>query len=78
MARGPKKTIDERITAKEELIASLQIRVKSEQAELEDLYREKQAEQLSELSELLDETGLSVSQAAAILKEHAQEMESIA
>ena len=78
MARGPKKTIDERIAAKEELIASLQIRVKSEQAELEDLYREKQAEQLSELSELLDETGLSVSQAAAIIKEHAQEMESIA
>lgn len=71
MARGPKKSIDERIAAKEELIASLQIRVKSEQAELEELYRDKQAEQLSELSALLDETGLSVGEAAAILKEHA-------
>ena len=74
MARGPRKTIDEKIQAKEELIRSLQVRIKSEQAELEELHREKQAEQLNVLSELLDETGLSAEEAAAILKAHTQDV----
>ncbi|NLL80177.1 MAG: hypothetical protein GX234_10420 [Clostridiales bacterium] len=74
MARGPRKTIEEKIQAKEELIHSLQVRIKSEQGELEELYREKQAEQLNVLSEMLDETGLSAEEAAAILKEHTQEV----
>lgn len=70
MARGPRKTIEEKIQAKEALIQSLQVRIKSEQAELEELYREKQAQQLSALGELLDKTGLNVEEAAAILQEH--------
>lgn len=74
MARGPRKTIEEKIHAKEELIHSLQVRIKSEQGELEELYREKQAEQLGVLSALLDETGLSAEEAVGILKEHANGM----
>lgn len=73
MARGPRKTIEEKIQAKEELLKSLQIRMKSEQAELDELYKEKQAEQLSVLGELLERTGLNVEEAAAILREHAGE-----
>lgn len=75
MARGPRKTIDEKIQAKEELIQSLQIRIKSEQAELTELYREKQAEQLSELSDILSENGLSAMEAAAILREHTRQQQ---
>lgn len=73
MARGPRKTIEEKIEAKEALIQSLQIRIKSEQVELEELYKEKQAERLSALGELLHQTGLNVEEAAAILREHAGE-----
>lgn len=73
MARGPRKTIEEKIRAKEELLKSLQIRMKAEQAELDELYKEKQAEQLSALGELLEQTGLKVEEAAAILREHTGE-----
>ena len=73
MARGPRKTIEEKIQAKEALIASLQIRIKSEQAELEELHKEKQAEALSVLAEMLNRTGLSAEEAELILHEHVGE-----
>lgn len=46
MARGRKKPIEDKISAKEELIQSLQTRLKSEQKELEALYSEKKLEDL--------------------------------
>lgn len=73
MARGPRKTIKEKIQAKEALIASLQVRVKSEQAELEELYREKRAQQLGALEELLNQTGLKAEEAETILRAHMEE-----
>ena len=41
MARGQRKTIDEKITAKQEMIEALMTRVESEKRELEELYQEK-------------------------------------
>ena len=41
MARGQRRTIEEKIAEKEELIASLRTRLKSEQSELDALYKEK-------------------------------------
>ncbi len=76
MARGPRKTIEEKIQAKEELIRSLQTRVKSEQLELAELQKEKQAEQLCELSEILNENGLSMEEAASILQQHVRASQS--
>lgn len=73
MARGPRKTIEEKIQAKEALLASLQIRMKSEQVELEELYREKRAQRLCELEELLNQTGLKAEEAEAILRAHTKE-----
>lgn len=59
MARGRKKPIDEKISAKEEIIQSLQTRLKSEQKELEALYSEKKLEDLHSLDELIKTSGLS-------------------
>lgn len=59
MARGRKKPIEEKISAKEELIQSLQTRLKSEQKELEALYSEKKLEDLDSLDELIKTSGLS-------------------
>ena len=41
MARGQRKTVEEKIAEKEKLIQALKTRLKSEQGELDALYREK-------------------------------------
>ena len=71
MARGPRKTIGDKIGEKEDIIASLQTRIKAEQKELDALYREKKNEDLESLGELINTSGLSVEEAARILKEYA-------
>ena len=41
MARGQRKAIEDKIREKEELVSALKIRLKSEQNELDALYKEK-------------------------------------
>ena len=55
MARGQRKTIEEKISEKEELIQALRTRLKSEQNELDSLYREKRDRDLEGLNRLLEE-----------------------
>ena len=54
MARGPRKTLDEKITAKEELIESLMTRIESEKQELAEMYREKRYNQLENIDNMLE------------------------
>lgn len=68
MARGKKKSIEEKINEKEELISSLQTRIKSEQRELEELNKEKKIADLESLNNLLEASGLSVNEAEEALK----------
>lgn len=70
MARGQRRTIEEKIADKEEIIKALQIRLKSEKEELEGMYQEKREKDLAKLSEVLKESGLTPDDAADILKEH--------
>lgn len=70
MARGQRRTIEEKIADKEEIIRALQVRIKSEKEELENLYQEKREKELEKLSEMLKASGLSPEDAADILKEH--------
>lgn len=42
MARGQRKSIDEKIREKEELIGALKVRIQSEERELNDLITEKE------------------------------------
>lgn len=72
MARGQRKSIEEKIAEKEELINAFKTRLKSEQGELEALYQEKREKDLEGLSRLLDSTGLLPDEAADVLKEYAQ------
>ncbi len=41
MARGQRKTVEEKIAEKEEVILTLRTKLKSEQSELDALYKEK-------------------------------------
>ena len=66
MARGQRKTIEEKITAKQELIEALLTRVESEKRELEELYEEKKRKELEVVSDLIEETGLSPEEVAGV------------
>lgn len=70
MARGRKKPIEDKISAKEELIQSLQTRLKSEQKELEALYSEKKLEDLDSLNELIKTSGLSENEISEAIKSY--------
>ena len=70
MARGQRKTIDEKITAKQELIEALLTRVESEKRELEELYEEKRRKELETVSDLIEETGLSPEEVASLLQQY--------
>lgn len=70
MARGPRKAIEEKIAEKEELISALKTRLKSEQGELEALYREKREKDLEGLNQIIADSGLALDEAADILKEY--------
>lgn len=72
MARGQRKTAEEKIAEKEELILALRTRLKSEQSELDALYKEKRDRDLEELSQLLEASGLNLEEASEILQEYVQ------
>ena len=78
MARGQRKTIDEKITAKQELIEALTTRVESEKRELEELYQEKRRKELEAVSELIEESGLEPDEVAAVLQRYLEEREEAA
>ena len=69
MARGPKKTIEEKIMAKQELINSFLTRIESEKRELEALYEEKRLKDLEAVNEIIEEAGLSPEEAAEALQQ---------
>lgn len=70
MARGPKKSIEEKITAKQELINSLLIRIESEKRELGELLQEKKLKDLESVNMLIEESGLSPEEAAEALQQY--------
>lgn len=70
MARGPKKTIEEKITAKQELISALLTRIESEKKELEAMYEEKRIKDLGTVNDLIEEAGLSPEEAVEALQQY--------
>lgn len=73
MARGQRKTLEEKITAKEELIDALMTRVESEKRELEELYQEKRIKELETVSELIEDSGLQPEEVAAVLQQYLED-----
>lgn len=71
MARGVRKSIEEKITDKQEMIECLEVRLSKEKEELQTLINEQRMSRLESLEELIDSANLSVEEALAILKQHA-------
>lgn len=70
MARGQRKTIEEKISAKQELIDALMKRVESEKRELDELFQEKRRKELETVSELIEDAGLQPEEVAEVLQEY--------
>ena len=70
MARGQRKTLEEKITAKQELIASLQTRIESEKRELEEMLDERRRKELEVVSDLIADAGLDTEEVAAVLQQY--------
>ena len=75
MARGQRKTIEEKIAAKQELIEALQTRVESEKRELEELHQEKRRKELEAVSDIMAESGLGPEEVAEVLQEYLERRE---
>ena len=70
MARGQRKTLEEKIKVKQELISALQTRIESEKRELEELFDEKRKKELEVVSDLIADTGLATEEVAAVLQQY--------
>ena len=78
MARGQRKTMEEKIAAKKELIEALMTRVESEKRELEELYQEKKRKELEAGSDIIEEAGLEPEEVAAVLQQYLENREEAA
>ena len=76
MARGPRKTMEEKIEAKQELIEALETRLESERNELEDMLKEKRLKELEEVGDLIEESGLDPSTVADLLRDYLKDRQS--
>ena len=75
MARGQRKTIEEKIAAKEELIEALTTRMESERRELEEMYQEKRRKELEAVSEIIEEAGLEPEEVVEVLQQYLENRE---
>ena len=78
MARGQRKTMEEKSAAKKELIEALMTRVESEKRELEELYQEKKRKELEAVSDIIEEAGLEPEEVAAVLQQYLENREEAA
>lgn len=70
MARGVRKSIEEKIADKQEVIGALEERVRKEKEELQELVHEQRMARLESLEELIDDSNLSLEEVAEILRRH--------
>ncbi|MBQ2802976.1 MAG: hypothetical protein IJF07_03665 [Lachnospiraceae bacterium] len=70
MARGQRKSIEEKIAAKQELISALMVRVESEKKELAQLCEEKKRKELEAVSVLIADAGLDAAEVAEMLQQY--------
>lgn len=59
MSRGPRRTIDEKINSVKEQIAGTQIKLNKLNKELNELIKEKQQTEISDIYNLMQNTGIS-------------------
>ena len=74
MARGQRKSIDEKIREKEELIGALKVRIQSEERELNDLITEKRNKESEAITRMLAEACISMEEAKDLIAQHVADL----
>lgn len=74
MARGQRKSIDEKIREKEELIGALKVRIQSEERELNDLITKKRNKEAEAITRMLAEAGISMEEAKDLIAQHVADL----
>ena len=69
MPRGQRKSLEEKIQAKQELINALNIRMESEQRELEELFEQKKRKERGAVSDIFYDAGLAPEEATEVLQQ---------
>lgn len=70
MSKGTRRTLSERITEKEQMIAAITMRLDSEKKELKELQDKKKKHDLENLNKIIEESGLGMQQISDILQMH--------
>lgn len=71
MARGQRKTIEQKIEEKKNMIDSLEIRIEKEREELQEMINEQKMMKLEELGSIIENSNLSMEEVERILSEYA-------
>ena len=77
MARGVRKSIEEKIADKQDVIDALEIRILKEKEELQILLNEQRMARLECLEELIESSNLSLEEVSEILRQHIGEEEAV-
>ncbi len=77
MARGQRKSIDEKIREMEELIGALKVRIQSEETELNDLITEKRNKEAEAITRMLAEAGISMEEAKDLIAQHVADLKTV-
>ncbi len=70
MPKGQRRSIEEKILQKQEVIGALEVRMEHERKELEDLVNEQKKKEVDVLYDFIKASELCVNEAIEILKQH--------
>ena len=73
MARGQRKTVEEKIEQKQEIINALEIRIQHEKEELEALIIEQKQKEVETLYDFIKTSNLDINEATDILQRYVTE-----
>lgn len=77
MARGQRRSIEEKIRQKQEIISGIEVRLEHEREELEALISEQKQREVETLYDFIKETNLDVQEATEILHQYVAEHEEV-
>ena len=77
MARGQRRSIEEKIRQKQEIISGMELRLEHEREELEALISEQKQKEVEILHEFIKTSNLDVQEATEILQQYVTEHEEV-
>ena len=77
MARGQRKSIEEKIQQKQEVIDALEVRIEHEREELKALLSEQKQKEVETLYDFIKTSNLGVNEATEVLQQYVEDHEKV-